>query len=113
LLEESFIVRSYRLDFISVENRPHPTPTLVPTINLFDNSEGNTTGRKHAVVYFHVTPETFGTPGSLNDVFYVHYDISLLQPTMEMLKAGHEVECYFKTSKSNSWTGIRSAVITR
>ncbi len=107
----SFLVQSFRVDWLNGSPSDSPDLGRVPTISFFEDACGET-GAKHAIAYFRRLPEHVSAPSRSDRLLHLNYLASDFERILAMLEESGEVTCYFKTSDQGNWAGIRGPLRT-
>ena len=109
----NFVVRGYAFDFQNARPDADPGLRLLPTLDLFDNTAGDT-NRLHGIAYFHPANTILSAPSLGTNVIQLHYHESMCQPILEMLKKRTEVTCYLtRNADGVNHGGIKTRAIPK
>jgi len=95
--DDSFIVKSYKIDLRAAESGLDPVLGRVPTISVFDNKKAETANRYHGILCFHDEYKDVKKAGKDNKTFSLHYHISKFSLVCEVLDVylpSGDLECY-------------------
>lgn len=95
--DDSFIVKSYKIDLRAAESGLDAALGRVPTISVFDNKKAETANRYHGILFFHDEYKNVKRAGKNNKAFSLHYHISKFSLVCEVLDVylpSGDLECY-------------------
>ncbi len=108
-----FEIKGYFLNMISAPPYTDPVLGRFPSLLLFDNEKCNPAGRIHGVAYFHPDRSSLGLPEFRDNVIYLHYLHSMLEPLLSCLRSSQRLTCYFRGGGTGDFGGIQGGPFAR